>query len=179
MEKLTVGSMLKNMEFVCPVVNNVDPLKLQRIRVRIPILHDGVPDNLLPWCAPSKVSPLGQGGGAGSCAVPVQNSLVRVTFKDGDPHQPEYTGTLVTPTTVNPLFSTNYPNRYGLVDPKGNHLYVDMTSGDIEVLHFSGTKVHINPDGSATIHFAGNVTSDAPNWNHTGPVTINGTLNVL
>lgn len=176
MEELRAGSMLKGVEFICAVLANNDPLQLQRIQVKIPILHDGVPNTYLPWCVPEKISGVGQGGGAASCNVPVVGSLVKVIFKDGDPHQPEYTSTVVTPGTKNSFFSVNYPNRYGSIDPIGNAFYIDMIAGDAYFKHHSGTLVHINNDGSATITFVGNVTSSAPNWNHTGPVTINGNL---
>lgn len=176
MENLRSGSVLKGVEFIVAVLDNKDPLELQRVRVQIPVLHNGVPANLLPWCVPESISGVGQGGGAASCHVPVIGSLVKVIFKDGDPHQPEYTSTVVTPGTKNSLFSVNYPNRYGEIDPKGNQFYIDMIAGDGFFKHHSGTLIHINADGSATITFVGPVTSSAPNWTHTGPITVNGNI---
>ncbi len=177
-ETLRSGSMLKGMEFIAPVIANNDPLHLQRVQVKIPIIHDGVPNNQLPWCVPEKFDGVGQGGNAGACHVPVVNSLVKVVFKEGDPHQPEYTSAVVTPGTVHPLFLTNYPNRWGVIDPKGNQFYVDMMAGDAYYQHHSGTLLHINNDGSATATVVGPLTSSAPNWTHTGPITVNGNVTI-
>ncbi len=178
MEHLRIGSNLKGVEFIAPVVDNNDPLRIQRVRVRIPILHNGVQDSQLPWVAPQDMNGVGHGGGASSQFVPVVGSLVKVIFKNGNPHMPEYTAKVLVPGNVSPVLAVNYPNRWGIVDPKGNQFWVDMQAGDAEFLHHSGTLVHINNDGSATLKFVGDITSSAPLWTHTGDFILQGNMTI-
>lgn len=150
MEPPRSGNRFKGITFIGEVVDNADPMKLERVRVRVPDVFDGVPDEMLPWAIPKVLHALGHGGGAHSCHVPVMGSLVYIEFQNGDPHFPKYVGSPVTPAGRNAVFDTNYPNRYGFADPTGNIVYVDMKSGDIDLLHFSGTKFHVDAGGNVT-----------------------------
>lgn len=49
-------------------------------------------------------------------------------------------------------------------------------SGEFFLTHASGSKLKFNNDGTVTLISAGTLTSQAPQWNHTGPVQIDGTL---
>lgn len=176
---IKVANPYKGKVFIGKVAENNDPLHCYRLQIQVAGVFDDIPTNQLPWAIPDHHEGLGETGAASRCNIPLIGALVYVSFQDGDPHFPVYGGNAVTVQQVASLFLTNYPNRYGWVDPKGNHFYVDMTTGDVEFLHKSGTKIHINPDGSATLHFVGPVTSDAPAWTHTGDVTIYGHLTTL
>ena len=78
------------------VVDNMDPLKLARVRVRVPMLHgvsDGpnyLNDTQVPWATP--ITPAGSGYDHGSCMVPDVGDLVFVMFEDGDRNYPLYLG---------------------------------------------------------------------------------------
>ena len=56
------------------VVDNMDPLKLARVRIRVPMIHgvsDGpnyLNDAQVPWATP--ITPAGSGYDHGSCMVP-------------------------------------------------------------------------------------------------------------
>jgi phage baseplate assembly protein V len=52
-------------------------------------------------------------------------------------------------------------------------------SGEFFLTHKSGSKLHFHNDGTVTLVSAGTLTSQAPQWNHTGPVVIDGTLQVV
>jgi phage baseplate assembly protein gpV len=189
METIKSGTGLDG-EMLGTVVSNSDPLYLQRLQVRIPVRHDNVVDADLPWCIKSDASGGGHVAPAGSQDIPLVGSIVVVKFQNGDPHMPMYTSTVLTPAQVISVFQTNYPNRVGRAFPDGSFFYFDRLTKDFEFSHSSGTVIHINPDGSGTIDFAGNLTTKAPNWTHTGPVTftdniimdqnlnVNGTLTV-
>lgn len=79
------------------VVEDVmDPLKLARIRVRVPMFH-GVKDNdnyldnsQLPWATP--INPSGSGYDHGTCLVPEVGDIVFVMFEDNDRNYPLYLG---------------------------------------------------------------------------------------
>jgi len=49
-------------------------------------------------------------------------------------------------------------------------------SGEFFLTHASGSKLQFHNDGTVTLISAGTLTSQAPQWNHTGPVQIDGTL---
>ncbi|CBJ38342.1 putative Phage baseplate assembly protein V [Ralstonia solanacearum CMR15] len=51
-------------------------------------------------------------------------------------------------------------------------------SGEFFLTHASGSKLQFHNDGTVTLVSAGTLTSQAPQWNHTGPVQISGTLQV-
>lgn len=78
------------------VVDNMDPLKLARVRIRVPMIHgvsDGpnyLNDAQVPWATP--ITPAGSGYDHGSCMVPDVGDLVFVMFEDGDRNYPLYLG---------------------------------------------------------------------------------------
>ncbi|MCK4121410.1 phage baseplate assembly protein V [Ralstonia pseudosolanacearum] len=49
-------------------------------------------------------------------------------------------------------------------------------SGEFFLTHASGSKLQFHNDGTVTLISAGTLTSQAPQWNHAGPVKIDGTL---
>lgn len=78
------------------VEDTQDPMKLARVRIRIPMIH-GVSgsDNYLstkdlPWATP--ITPTGAGYDHGSCLVPEVGDLVFVMFEDNDRNYPLYLG---------------------------------------------------------------------------------------
>ena len=51
-------------------------------------------------------------------------------------------------------------------------------SGEFFLTHKSGSKLQFHNDGTVTLISAGTLTSQAPQWNHSGPMHIDGTLQV-
>lgn len=49
-------------------------------------------------------------------------------------------------------------------------------SGEFFLTHASGSKLQFHNDGTVTLISAGTLTSQAPQWNHTGNMQIDGTL---
>lgn len=49
-------------------------------------------------------------------------------------------------------------------------------SGEFFLTHVSGSKLQFHNDGTVTLISAGTLTSQAPQWNHSGPVHVDGTL---
>lgn len=161
LENVRFGADFKDAIFIGPVVANNDPMQAQRVQVRIPILHDNVPDAQLPWCMRADNDGVGQGGGASTCKVPVVNSYVCVKFQEGDMHQPMYVAMPSLPGTLDALFKTNYPNRYGFVDPTGNQFYIDMLAGDMKFKHSSGATISIDKNGNGSAVLPGTLTATA------------------
>jgi hypothetical protein len=146
------------------VVFNNDPEKRQRIKVLIPNLLEGNPDDL-PWIGPAVQSGFGMTNTAVSVAVPVIDSVVMVTFQDGDLNYGMYDSSLHTALSnqLNDL-AANYPNRRGWVDPAGNVCYVDITPGQttFHLRHISGTNFTIANSGAVTVTAVADLRATAP-----------------
>lgn len=123
------------------VVDNNDPEKLYRVQVRIPILHDGIRDEHLPWAIPEdNAHPRGlRGGSTGHSAsllgIPKKGHWVSVYFKHkGDPNLASYSHRVpVDAKTVPEEFETNYPNRLGQIYPSGFMWILDESTGELVV----------------------------------------------
>lgn len=147
-------------EFQGVVIDNMDPLFRQRIKVAIVGFMQGDSDSLpgftkdLPWIAPVLQSPFGQGDGFGVMAVPEIASQVTVIFQKGDPHYGLSIGYLHTVRhTPAPELLINYPNRRGFRDPADNLFYIDSTEGQEETFFSTsvGSSLKIDADGVWTI----------------------------
>lgn len=165
--------------FIGQVVANNDPLKLERVKVRITGLYEGQVEDL-PWCAPKYSKAFGNKAGVGVFSVPSVGTWLFVELQNGDAHFPLYTGSPVQTKADLPEADVNYPNRYGLKDPAGNLFYVDTTPGSVVVhfQHVSGTQLTINNNGSVNLQAVDTITSVAPTWNHTGNVNITGDVSI-
>lgn len=147
-------NVLANKWLIAKVEDNQDPKKLQRVRISIPEVIEG-PIDQLPWAIPFTL-PTGGMANVGGVNVPEVGAAVYVLLQDGDKHYPVYFGSAYDHRRLIDLFATNYPNRYGYQDSKQNWLYVDKTSGDVEIHHHSGTQIHIADNGEVTINVAAN-----------------------
>ena len=145
--------------FLGVVADNSDPLQLKRIRVRIEyLMGQEYQTTDLPWIQPRKES-AGSSTISGTFSVPDLNSLVYVEFQDDSLDNGFYYGGPATPATAIPLSLVNYPNRYGMVDRRGNHFFVDKQTDDMEILHGpSGTTLQIRANGDILVNGARNVT---------------------
>jgi hypothetical protein len=70
------------------VEDNLDPLKIGRVKVRLHGLYDDIPTHALPWATPN--FPLGAGGIMGSFIVPEIGTIINVTFDGNDIYEPKY-----------------------------------------------------------------------------------------
>lgn len=159
---------LKGIIFIGTVVENRDPSGLERVRVFVPeLIGAEVEVEQCPWAIPVHSRVQGMSPNVGSFGVPVIGSEVFVEFQQGDPAYPMYWGGVVSKRNHVDLALVNYPARYGMQDARGNYLYVDTAAGDIEIFHFSGLKVRIEPTGQVQIQAPSNV-----NINITGNATL-------
>ena len=139
------------------VVDNKDPKMMGRVKLRISSMHDGVPDEDLPWAIPQNGS-----SGNGSTDIPTIGESVYVEFPDGDYHEPQYKGNVINSNNLANVFKTNYPNRKGFVSQYGMTFYRDETNGDVHFsspngisIDFQSDGITINTTGSLTINIGG------------------------
>ena len=116
------------------VVDNNDPEKMERVRIRIPELYENVADGDLPWSIPERSSLQGSTASVGSFGVPVVGSVMYVRLQGGDPHFPVYVGAGTVKSTEMQIPKTNYPFRYGYVDHWGNQFWADTKTGDMWIV---------------------------------------------
>jgi Type VI secretion system/phage-baseplate injector OB domain len=144
------------------VVDNNDPKKIQRVKIRIREIHRGILDAELPWATPYSSIFQGNTAGVGIVNVPVVGSRVFVDFIDNEMTMPVYMAAVqdeLVKTTE--LTQTNYPHVYGSIDRSGNLVYVDTHANTIKLTHVSGTEVFIAANGEVTIKTPSNLSLNA------------------
>lgn len=90
-----------NAFYMAIVEDTNDPLKLGRVRIRIPALHGGTKDNsfyieneALPWAKPAILN--GAGNDVGQFIIPTKGTRVFVTFEYNNRTHPIYFGGVIT-----------------------------------------------------------------------------------
>lgn len=183
---------LKGSQFEGYVIDTNDPEKRQRVRLRIPVLHRGIPDDKLPWSNIQSQGIANAGAGVGSVNVPEKYSKVIVNFAEDDPHNPQYSSSPASDDVNkdNELLGEDYPNTQGTVDSYGNRISVNRATGDMTIAHKSGAIIHIDGAGNVNIASAGTLSIAAKNdiklaaggkmdMSASGEITINSGANVL
>ena len=168
----------KGVYFVGTVVNNTDPLNLDRVQATVPDLYDKDLGDL-PWIGPVKTSPFGIGEAWGVYGSPNVGSEVLILLQDGDPHYPMYHSIQ---TRKNDEFPTN--QGWGFKDFYGNKFRV-ASDKTVQFLAVAGATFNIAVDGSISVTTVANqslTVSGNSNVSVTGNsvvgVTGNATINV-
>lgn len=149
------------------VLDNVDPLGLDRIKASVSGLYD-TDYGEIPWIAPIKISPFGIGAAWGVYGSPAIDSDVLILLQDGDGHYPLYMSVQINDS------SADFPSgeSWGFTDPWANKLQVKSD----QTIHFesgSGVSVDISETGKLTI-----TTPDDAALHTTGNVTVTATGNI-
>jgi phage baseplate assembly protein gpV len=114
------------------VINNNDPEKRNRVRVRVQGLMDGIPDAYLPW-AESKSTTF-VFGGSGQSVRPPKGAKVTVEFRDnGDINYPVWSGGII--EKVNDLPDADETGRYILFRSPDKKIVIafNENTGQIEL----------------------------------------------
>jgi len=133
------------------VVDNVDPLKLQRVKCTITDLIDETDYDKLPWISKLESSFLGGSLNSGTFSVPEIGSEVQIVFPYNDIYFGFYDGVWSSSKTSLTEFHTDYPNTYGWKDGTGNIFIVNKITGDVQFTTSSGTYVLVTSAGKVTI----------------------------
>jgi hypothetical protein len=146
--------------YVGIVVDNNDPEKAQRVKVRVAEMNRGVEDAALAWAMPQAVMMVGNTGGVGSMFVPVIGSKVYVRYLDSSTYYPIYCGYVTSSDAQVAELMEGYPNSYGWIDGMGNKVFFSA-SGTIDITHATGAKFLFSAAGDVTVKAAKDLTLEA------------------
>lgn len=145
------------------VVDNNDPLKQGRIRMRVAGLHPpSIPNNMLPWFLPHQSGQAHAGRGIGNQNVPPLGAKMHAMFDGDDPHNGTYKHSPPTEDVQkdNPLRNMDYPHTYGWKDHGNNLFYVNTKTGEMGIKMKDGSSF-IFKDGSFSMTASKNITTSA------------------
>jgi uncharacterized protein involved in type VI secretion and phage assembly len=150
------------------VVDDQDPLRSGRVKIRVFGIYDNVPNEALPWAIYSDPFMGGQVG-FGGFLIPDVGNHVWVFFENGDHHQPVYFAgapfkdahpkeRLESDHEEN-RGSISYPRNKSLRTKSGHVIEIDDTEGNsrITIIHKSGTQITYQDNGDVYEHIVGNV----------------------
>ena len=161
------------------VIDNNDPAKLHRIKIRIPELHgtdQDIPDDNLPWAIHFRPTFLGGGTDLSLAAIPRIGSDVVVIHMKGDVYQPAYVFELAHNNNRLSQAEQNYPNSYVLRDSDSNFWHVDLVNDKLDIKFNGSEALNITVDRDTII--GNNETNDIGN-DQTNTIGNNQTSTIL
>jgi len=152
-------------KFVGKVVDNKDPDKLGRCKIRVfGLFSDKIDDTDLPWATPDMDF---VGSKVGSFVVPPVDTIVNVYFNKGDIYQPHYTTKTIDKNNLSSQKDTDYPDNMVMYETdNGDYLTINRKSKETTFHHSSGAEIKIDKLGNV------NVKASA-----TGKYTLHGVTN--
>ena len=148
--------LLPNKQYHGIVVDNDDPTRRRRIRIRVLDLFDEIPDDKLPWAIPMDKQTDGSSEKSGSASVPKLKTKVMVEFQEGNPLFPVYKQEYPTETTnVIQESRRNYPDR--VVHRLRNKGMIVVDTATNEIFIRQPGDAHIYIEGNAHVEIKGNV----------------------
>lgn len=170
------------------VIDNNDPLKSGRIRVRIYPMFEKVRDNDLPWAIVADPS-MGGFANMGGANIPVVNAHVFCFFENGDFRFPVYFAgapAIQNDTSDLPTEATGakYPNNRVYKSKNGVVVEIDDSVGDTryKITHPSGSSIELKNNGDVAIIVDNNQTITVTGTctiNATGTATVNSDADVV
>lgn len=136
------------------VVDNNDPDRLKRVKIRIEEIHgtsQEIPDANLPWAIQFRPTFLGGDTELSTSAVPRVGSSVIVTHIRGQVYQPAYMFELSHNANRIAQGEESYPDSYVFKDSDENYYHVDMQN-DVLDIKFNGSEtLQITVDRTSNI----------------------------
>jgi hypothetical protein len=144
------------------VLDNNDPQKLGRIKIKAFPMFNAMTAEEVPWAVPAFGLFEGAGvvtpndrtsGGIGMFSIPKVDTYVFLFFEAGDIYQPVYFAEAQDSAQGLPTQRlTNYPNRKVLRTRSGIEVYIDTQINEIKLYHPTGTQFIIDENGKVTIN---------------------------
>ena len=136
---------------VAVVVDNNDPMKIQRIKCRVSDLHSGRTPDELVWALQLTLSPQGHSGSVSSIGIPLIGSKVIIYFPEDDEHDQYYIADVNDKTSQTAELLVDYPNCYGHIDASGNLWFVNTLQDTVTFVHVSGSYYTFQKNGDVDI----------------------------
>jgi len=161
------------------VVDNNDPLKEGRCRVKVYGVFDNIDDAHLPWAIPGSSKTFGGGDdhGFGDISIPKNKTVVRVTFSEGDLYNPEWHSIAYINKQLKDDISDTYLNSHVLLYDVDEKMKIFYTPGKGLNFFLKDSQIIINPDSSITIEHK-NTDSIIELIGTTINITSNSTINI-
>jgi hypothetical protein len=145
-------SELRDRIWLGEVVENNDPEKLGRCKIKVFSLFDDLDNDAIPWAFPVTNNNFAGGpGGFGSLSIPKNGTIVRVQFSEGNLYSPEYYGIQTINRAMQADISDTYLNSHVLAYDQDEEMKVYYTPGNGLELFLKDSHITINPDSSITI----------------------------
>lgn len=174
------------------VTNNVDPMGLQRIQVRVHVLHDDIADEDLPWFSPNQLSAYSGSANIGDHGpIPQKGAKIWISFNDRSQYHGVYGGGVTTTSNIIPEFAksnstpttlpggtqynfgSNYPSSNGGVDGSGSINASDEKTDTIADIHVSATGRAVDGKGNVSEVINGDVNTGNSNASKLFPTGYN------
>jgi len=149
---------LKGKQLLAFVVDNADPDKKRRIKIRIRGLHRNIDDADLYWVKCD--TGFGVGGnapGMGSIGLPPVGSKIWVSVLDTFGRSIKVIGPAYQDDDKTDELDTDDYDAYGFVDPGGNKFLISPKDNTVEFTHVTGTRFLIKANGEIEVVAANNV----------------------
>lgn len=149
---------LRNKQLLALVVDNVDPDKRRRIKIRIRGLHRNIDDADLYWVkCDMGFGVAGNAPGVGSIGLPPIGSKIWVNVLDAFGRSIKVIGPAYQEDDKTDELETNDYDAYGFVDPGGNKFFISPKDNTVEFTHVTGTRFLIKANGEVEIVSANNI----------------------
>lgn len=146
---------LLSREFLGQVVDNQDPEKIGRCKIKVFGLFDNLANEDLPWSNPKKAPVFGQEGQGGSISIPKNGAILKVTFDNQDIYSPEYHYHQELAKDVKEQLQTEYNGTHIFCfdgDVKLKMYYVPSVGLTFEL---DESRINIHTDNSITLEHKG------------------------
>jgi hypothetical protein len=138
--------------YVGEVVDNQDPNKEGRCRIRVYNVFDEINSNKLPWAIPDFTF---IGSEVGSFIVPPNGTIVSVYFENGDIYMPRYTTKVLQKNKLPSNKDLDYPNNMIFFETDNKDSFeLNRNSGETKFIHRSGAEIKIDSLGNVSINVA-------------------------
>jgi hypothetical protein len=153
MDDLTFTSDLTK-KFIGLVVDNNDPLKIGRCKVKVFGKFDDIPNEDIPWAFPmySAKFASSETGGFGSFSYPKLNSLVTIEFVNNDLYTPQYKEVEKINTVMQTEINDDYINSQVIIYDVDEDMKIIYLQGQGLMLWHKGSLVNIDKEKHIRIH---------------------------
>jgi hypothetical protein len=144
---------LRSKTWIGRIIENEDPLRQFRCRVRIFGLLDDIEDEMLPWFFPSGNNTFAstENGGFGDATYPKKDTLVKVSFPFGDIYSGEYFAIQHINPSLSAELEDDYENSQIIRYDEDEELKVLFTQQQGFLIHLRENIINIDKDDNITI----------------------------